>query len=350
MTNPLKDDFASFAEHALVPDMHAKVLVRSRWLGIRRAVASGVAALAVMVGGVTGAFAVVDHLPDEVESAAPLTGTFYYLDRGGAQGATRVLSWSPGQEAPTVVLEGDDTIRSTATVSPDGRYIAWREPVGGNTASLMLKELATGRVTTLMDEFQYLPCAEPVWTPDSTRLLVGRQPLGDGQGVSASYVDIDEPQAFGDSVEIPGCHPRFVAEGEHAGEIVYWLDSGPEAMTPDGSEPTVDTRGLQDGVMEAVGRIPSNLVTISADGARACLSTDAPTTDRTPACDAVIEVPGGAVVMISADFSASFLLTGDLVVKRLGGVMTVYDAAGADLGTIIEPPLGDGAELLSYAD
>lgn len=350
MTNPLKDDFASFAEHALAPDMHAKVLAESRRLGIKRAVVSGVAALAVLVGGVTGAFAVADHLPGNVDSAAPLTGTFYYLDRGGAQGATRVLSWSPGEEAPTVVLEGDDTLRSTATVSPDGRYIAWREPVAGNTASLMLKELATGRVTTLMDEFQYLPCAEPVWTPDSESLLVGRQPLGDRPGVSASYVDLDEPHAFGDSVEIPGCHPRFIAEGEHAGEIVYWVDSGPEAITPDGSVSTLDTSGLQGGVMESVDRIPSNLVTISADGARACLSTDAPTVDRTPVCDAVIEIPGGAVVMISEDLSASFLLTGDLVVERFGGVMTVYDAAGAELGTIAEPPLGDGAELLSYVD
>jgi len=374
VTNPLKDDFASFAEHAVAPDMHAKVLAESRRLGIRRAVVSGAAALAVLVGGVTGAFAVVgspngpDTGPDVPAASSPsnsiepppekgsdvvgpLSGTFYYIDAEGEAGATRVLSWTPGQGDPTVVLEGDDTLRSTATVSPDGRYIAWREPTpDGLDASLKLKDLSTGAVTTLMDEFRYLPCAEPEWTPDSASLLVGRLPLGEYNGVTAAYVDVAEPQTFRESVEIRGCHPRFIAEGEHAGEILYWSDSDLVAILPQGGESTLDTSGIQSAVMEFVDRVPSSLVSVGDDGSKACLSTDLETVDRVLPCDAVIGLPGADVFMAAEDFATSFLLAGDAVISRSGGVMTVFDAAGTELGAITEPPLGDGAELLSYVD
>lgn len=349
MTNPLKDDFASFAEHAAVPDMHARVLAESRRLGVRRAVVSGVAALAVLVGGVTGAFAVAgDRLNDDtVDVASPLPGTFYYLDRGGAQGATRVLAWSPEDDEPTVVLEGDDTLRSTAAISPDGRRIAWREPVGdGLTASLLVKDLATGAVTTLMDGFRYLPCGEPVWTSDGTRILVGRQPLDNG--VSASYVDPNVPQTFGDSVEIPGCHPRFITEGEHAGEILYWGDDGLGAVTATGGPSTVDTDGLSSVVYDSLGRFPYGLVSISADGSRACISTDRETVDRALYCDVVADVTGKTVSRWSQDFATSYLLVGDKLVSRSGGVLTVLDASGSELGTITEPGLGGDAELLAY--
>ncbi|GIG65691.1 hypothetical protein [Phytomonospora endophytica] len=350
MSNPLKEDFASFAEHAAAPDMHAAVLARSKRLGVRRAVAGAVTALVVLFGGVTGAFAIVNSWPEELsEAAAAVPGTFYYLDQGGEGGATRVLSWKAGDDEPAVVLEGDDTLRSTATISPDGRNIAWRETTGdGGTANLKVKDLATGVVTTLMDEFRYLPCAEPVWSPDSRSLLVGRQPLDESVGVHAFYVSLDAPQEFGDDVEIPGCHPRFVAEGEFAGDILYW-GNGIEAMAPDGSPSGLDTADAVSTLYDTLGRTASSLVAISPDGRKACLSTDLETVDRAISCDTIVELPGGRVFQSPDHFSVAYVFAGPVVVGRSEGELKVMESSGAAIGTLGEPASLAEAELFAYA-
>ncbi|NUR31539.1 MAG: hypothetical protein HOV83_37825 [Catenulispora sp.] len=296
------------------------------------------AALVVLLGGITGAFAVVNSWPEGLsEAAAAVPGTFYYLDEGVEGGATRVLSWKAGDDEPTVVLEGDDTLRSTATISPDGKNIAWRETTGaGGTANLKVMDLATGVVTTLMDEFRYLPCVEPVWSPDSRSLLVGRQLFDQSVGVIAFYVSLDAPQEFGDEVEIPGCHPRFVAEGEFAGDILYW-GNGIEAMAPDGSPSGLDTSVATSPLYDTLGRSVHALVAVSPDGGKACVSTDLGTVDRAVVCDSIIELPSGRVFQAPDNFSVAYVFAGSVIVGRSNGELRVMEAWGAEIGVITEP-------------
>lgn len=175
-------------------------------------------AVAAAIGVLAGLTAVLgagrDERPEPAVSPEPsatsFTGAFYYLEPDGS-----VWRWRAGR-APARILDGGGYRRQTASVSPDGRYIAYVD------VDMMLTVVPTlgGEPKKLLAYSPNLTCVEPVWTPDSRALLVS--PRSD-EGLW--LVDIDDPaDPYPLGYSIDGCHPRF--SGDSPLDLIWVTTDG----------------------------------------------------------------------------------------------------------------------------
>jgi hypothetical protein len=112
----------------------------------------------------------------------PRISTLHYLEEATAStGATlRLMSWTPGGAAPTVVSTLPRDAADNANVSPDGRWLSW---VTKNDGALHLADLTGQQTDRVLRRSVDGKLLEPVWSHDSHRLLINDLSAGRDSGV-----------------------------------------------------------------------------------------------------------------------------------------------------------------------
>jgi TolB protein len=157
--------------------------------------------------------------------ALPDTGPLYYLQTGTA-GPVRLVSWTPGSGAPVTLRTLPADARMNANVSPDGRWVSW---VTLDDGALHVAALRPGGGEQVLRRSVDGRLLEPVWSPDSTRLLV-RDQASDRVGTVSVPAGTFSPLA----VDLAGArHAVWAADGS---KIAYLTADGQLMVAePDGS-------------------------------------------------------------------------------------------------------------------
>ncbi|SCG60763.1 TolB-like translocation protein [Micromonospora coxensis] len=224
-------------------------------------------------------------------------GRLFYVPSEQVAGRERVRlrSWRPGERPRTLTELPQVAALANASVSPDGRRIAWVDP--GRAATLFVADVDGSRRRTLARHVDAY-CVTPTWAPDSRRLLFREaDPLGTpgrfgvldtaGRRTRVTWWDA-EPQ---------GCHALWSADGRTVamnsatGVTLYSADghrprpvphlSGPSvwrsahvaSLSPDGSRIAL-TRTRPHEQTGDVGRLlTANAVLWTRDGREVSLPT-----------------------------------------------------------------------------
>ncbi|MEV4491173.1 hypothetical protein AB0K04_13760 [Micromonospora coxensis] len=224
-------------------------------------------------------------------------GRLFYVPGGPVAGRERVRlrSWRPGERPRTLAALPQVAALANASVSPDGRRVAWVDPA--RAATLFVADVDGSHRRTLARHVDTY-CVAPTWAPDSRRLLFREaDPLGApgrfgvldtaGRRTRVTWWDA-EPQ---------GCHALWSADGRTVamnsatGVTLYSDDgrrprpvphlSGPSSwrsthvasLSPDGSRIAL-TRTRPGEETGDVGRIlTANAVLRTRDGREVSLPT-----------------------------------------------------------------------------
>ncbi|SCG47633.1 hypothetical protein [Micromonospora halophytica] len=224
-------------------------------------------------------------------------GRLFYAPGGPVAGRERfrLRSWRPGERPRILAALPPVAALANVSVSPDGRRVAWVDPV--RAATLYVADVDGSRRRALARHVDAY-CVTPTWAPDSRRLLFREaDPLGNpgrygvldtvGRGASVTWWDV-EPQ---------GCHALWSADGRTVamnsatGVTLYSADgrrprpvphlSGPSpwrsahvaSLSPDGSRIAL-TRTRPDEQTGDVGRmLTANAVLRTRDGREVALPT-----------------------------------------------------------------------------
>nr|MDT0660022.1 hypothetical protein [Micromonospora sp. DSM 115978] len=261
----------------------------------------------------------------------PVPGTVFYLDRAGRLHVDGRRY--PGGEVANV------------NVSPDGTRVTWVDT--WESGDLLMADLDGGNRRTVHFNVDG-DCVEPVWSGDSTRLLFS-SPSVAGQ-VGILYLAGGAGDDLGKSL---GCHYRWSADGQR----IAYMHGDLSAVTVSDLDGDRE-RTLDEGVLGG-DRVFTDLVAISADGGRVCVSTVAegePVGDvaRNLDCDTVIDVARGKVVDLPIDGELRAVLftpDGGLLARvdtGSGSELVLLDADDQVVARSVESPANAGRSLLSY--
>ncbi|PZG12357.1 hypothetical protein C1I95_25975 [Micromonospora craterilacus] len=202
----LRRDLAELADEVTMVDLRERSLRMSRRLGIQRALASSVAVL-VVVGAITGAAVAVRPHPDgpaplpadtpsppvSVTPNVPVLSSSAVALRAGQLGRivygpldvtdrtvletdqqttvpADLWSWQPGVAPSRLLSLPEVAAVANATVSPDGRRIAWVEMDDNGVWGLVVANADGSDKSWMVSQVNHL-CLAPTWSPDSRRLL-----------------------------------------------------------------------------------------------------------------------------------------------------------------------------------
>lgn len=190
----LRAAMADLAAGAAPADLHDRAMRTSRRLRRRRTTAAVAAGLVMVSGGTATAAAVLsapggktaansgssacpaavptDPAPTpfhrlEETGQAPRTGPLFYLAANGS--SAEVVSWTPGQSTPLPRRGLPIDALMNANVSPDSEWVSW---VASPDGALHLAALDRGKTDRVLRTGVDGRLFEPVWSRDSTRLLV----------------------------------------------------------------------------------------------------------------------------------------------------------------------------------
>ncbi|WP_307935775.1 hypothetical protein [Salinispora arenicola] len=241
----LRLDLADLADEVNPVDLRDRALRTSRRLGIRRAVATSAAVVALIGAAAGTAFAVIpradgpaplpadspsvisaspapvptaDPAPSAPSTGAPVTTEkpdvtpevgklFYGPDyRGGFEtgGSARLQSWRPGTKPAPLLSLPHEAALLNATVAPDGRRVAWVDQ-----STLWVAGIDGSDKRELRGEVDNM-CTSPAWSPDSRQLLAAPRIAADRSGIG--LVDVSSGR-FTEVDGIGGCHPVWAAGG-----------------------------------------------------------------------------------------------------------------------------------------
>lgn len=242
-------------------------------------------------------------------SVAGLPGWLYYMDY------PNVYRLTPAG-AELVLAEAWN-----ATVSPDGLWIAY---VDDESGELIVADRAGGQARSLMSGVIGVGY-EPAWSPDSTRLLVGRSPDADGI-VTLGVVEV----ASGAFTELPhqpeAIHPLWSADGQHLGFATGTCQIG-IADVDGGNARQVPVFGSLDVSVNPERRRSCDPYSISPDGGLMAVNQrtgDEPDGDvgRDLWADAVVDTQTGADVALPVPgrlAAVLFLPNGEVLVRSTDG-------------------------------
>ncbi len=203
------------------------------------------------------------YLPPGETVPVPDTGTLFYLADTGSSAA--LVSWTPGQGRPVLRLRLPAEALMNANVSPDGGWVSWVTTPGGDLHLAPLGDGGTGQAARDGEPGRVLRSGvdgrllEPVWSGDSTRLLV-RDVASDRVGT----IDI----ASGTFTFTP--LPADLTGARHA----VWASDGSAIafIAPDGSVVVAKPDGSAQHRIPAVadylaaGRVVASLQSMSGTG------------------------------------------------------------------------------------
>ncbi|MBV1850099.1 hypothetical protein [Catellatospora tritici] len=357
----LRDGLARIGDQVKPVDFLDRSLSRSRRIGRNQGIMAGAGAVAVMavVGGLVWQLGGLAHRPAPATTlsatpsavAAPtsvppsspptasplpgLPGRLFYTD------ADRVVWWA----APDVgAVPGVPT--DTANVSPDGGSVAFVDENG----DLVVADLLGGHRSTVLRGVVGVGY-EPVWSPDSRRLLVARglpETLTYGVVTVASGVFVPlahQPQ---------GLHALWSADGKHLGYVTGRC----RLVTADadgGNARVVPVFGDLDRAVNKQRRRSCDPFSISADGRLIAVhqrTGDEPDGDiaRDQVANAVVDTRTGADVRLPVAEPVTavlFLADGGMLV-RTEGRLTLLNPDRTVKTRFTEPEQVKNLNLLGY--
>ncbi|RLP95888.1 WD40 repeat domain-containing protein [Micromonospora sp. CV4] len=279
----LRFDLTDLAEEVTVVDLRDRSLRTSRRLGLQRAIATSAAAV-VLLGAAAGTALAVrpdagpgpvpaesptaspspvpsapapsvtpsrPAVPPDTSSPATPTARLGKVVYGPMPttnlGTVRLWSWKPGDSPDRLLALPWEPAVLSATVSPDGRQVAWVDRDG----TLWVSALDGSGKRKVREQTDSM--CQTTWSPDSRHLTAAV--AGEGAGlvdvVSGAYQKVDG---------LLGCHPVWAANGTLA-----LADGG------DGTVFLTDRRGSARRVIPGLGGEGSayvcyDLASISPDG------------------------------------------------------------------------------------
>ncbi|MFC0029702.1 PD40 domain-containing protein [Micromonospora chaiyaphumensis] len=393
----LRLDLAELAEEVTPVDLRDRALRTSRRLGIQRAVATSAAALVVLAAATGTAFAIrpngdspapapagpsvtstwppvevtptpqASREPSTAPSGSPSTDsgtpaggpTFGRLIYGPAQVSdsptVRLRSWRPGGGQPTSLAALPEIwALSNASVSPDGRRLAWVERGfdGKDVGKLYVSDIdGSNKKSMASDVDEY--CITPTWSPDSRHLLFGTMQANGGYdraGVLDTLSERHTVQWWSSRPE--ACHAIWSADGRTI------------AMNTDAGVALYDTSGRKQRAvpgLSAAGAWQSHQVTsLAPDATRIALfrirkGMDAGDVGRLLRVNAVLETATGKVVDLplgGRDLKQVFFQAdGSMVVRVEDGdgrvQLLLVDATGRKVAEQPEPAALRDAQLIA---
>ncbi|HEY6746968.1 MAG TPA: hypothetical protein VI357_14750 [Mycobacteriales bacterium] len=247
----LRAAMADLAAGAAPTDLHDRALRTSRRSRRRRTTAAVAAGLVIVSGGTAtaagllsapggktaadgGSYACPAAVPTDPSPApshrpaetgpAPRTGPLFYLAASGS--SAELVSWTPGQSTPVPRRRLPMDALSNANVSPDGTWVSW---VTSPDGVLHLAALDGGRTDRVLRTGVDGRLLEPVWSRDSTRLLV-REMSSDRVGT----VDVASGTFTTLPTDLDGARDAVWAADGSAIALIT-ADGGVMVAEPDGS-------------------------------------------------------------------------------------------------------------------
>lgn len=374
----LRFDLAELAEDVAPADLTARVRRTSRRLGIRRAVASSAAALALFALATGGALALrpdkqsapilpggtptatapveqttgptpsptVDPSNTSSEPAAPVIGRVFYgptsVPYGG--GMTRLQSWTPGGAPKKLMSLSIQSLEANAAVSPDGRRVAWvdNDWDGAGLGTLWVANVDGSGKRELRKNADG-NCWGPTWAPNgksiTVSLVTSTNPYAEKRGVLDT-----ETGKFTEVRKLQGCHPLWSADGK-------------VLAFPDGSTGRVimsDPSGAGQWSIPNLGGTNAaysslDVASISPDGGKIALkrrSRDQESGDVARELDvnAILDTHTGKEIRLPLDgrslLQAYFQADGSLVARVRDGqrnTLVLIDADGKKISEVPEP-------------
>jgi TolB protein len=274
-------------------------------------------------------------------SVAGLSGWLYYwgqpdrLVRLTSSGVVRVL----------------DTGGHNANVSPDGRSVAFIDDAG----DVLVADRDGGRARTVL-RGSVGAGFEPVWSPDSTRLLAVRAETG-GAPVPG-VVDV-RTGGFTPLAHNPaGIHYLWSADGRHLGYATGTCQIG-VADADGGNARLVPVLGDPNSSANPDRKRSCDPFSISADGSRIAVDLhtgDMPDGDigRDMFANAVIDTRTGATVRLPVPGAVSAVLfqpNGGMLVRSSSAghnLLTLLSPDGMVITQVTEPTTANNLNLLAY--
>ena len=235
-----------------------------------------------------------------------------------------------------VHVDGDERLRLPGdavdlTVSPNGKWLAWRQ-----SGDYRVADLDGGKPRTIAESGD--ACQAPAWASDGEpRLLTG---TADGDiawhssesGKETATLDIDRERSS-------NLCRVFPVPGDNGYDLYYGTASGGfelRYLSPDGefTDTGIMKRLRDQGTWEA-------LTAIAPDGERACIRAEAG--DRR--CDALIDLASGKLVAEPGAAQAWFTPDGDLLTAEGEQELALRDPSGAVTDRAAAPK---NAEILAY--
>ncbi|TDC39861.1 hypothetical protein [Micromonospora sp. KC213] len=348
----LRLDLADLAEEATPVDLRDRVLRTSRRLGIRRAVASSAAAVALL-GAATGtAFAVRPGVtpdptpgnpPPVAASPSPAdrwvnVGRVFYLPTVSDQASIPLSAWRPGGELSTLVDLPGSVLGTNAAVSPDGTRVAWVQDT-----ELMLADVDGPGRRVVTARVEGGSCWGPSWSPDSQALTVAvSQKPGVPLALLHGLVDIKTGTFTSLKIEADSCHPVWSADGRF---LAYTDGEGQVVVT--------DRKSMATRVVPRLGGANHyysyDVASLSPDGSRVALlridyKQEGGDTGRNLSVNMILDTRTGATVALPLGgrklLQAYFLPDGRLVarVRATDGTrLLLIDSDGRRVTEAVEP-------------
>ncbi|TDC39860.1 hypothetical protein [Micromonospora sp. KC213] len=266
-------------------------------------------------------------------------GRIFYLPAEHLAGReVRLRSWRPGQKPQTLAALPQVAALANASVSPDGRRVAWVDPE--RAATLFVADVDGSRKRALarhVDQF----CVTPTWSPDSQHLLFR---AADPMGTPGRFGVVDT-RARRDAVrwwdvEPQACHALWSADGR---TIAMNSATGVTLFGPDGTSPRP--------IPHLSGPAPwrcTHIASLSPDGSRIALFRTRPDEQagevgRMLMVNAVLQTRTGREITLPTGGreirQAYFRPDGSLVLRVRAGTgyaLLLVDRAGRQVSAVIE--------------
>jgi TolB protein len=266
---------------------------------------------------------------EAARSIAGIPGTLFYETEDGALLRRTVA----GEMLPT----GHDAWR--LDISADGKRLAMTEDDGD-----VLVTDGVGQTPRRIYRGAAPDGYGPVWSPDGTTLVIGRQVTE--ENVRLGLLDVGTGRFTALPGLTEGLHPRFSGDGRR----IAYLDDCRLLIAPvDGGAPTVvPVVGDQNRKNNPSGSYACDVLGVNTDGSRVAVDlkgADEPAGDIVGdlTADTVIDTATGAAVGLPVNgevLAAIFRPDGSLLVRSRKGDttrLTVLSAAGEQIAQAVEP-------------
>ncbi|MET7875533.1 TolB family protein [Micromonospora profundi] len=389
----LRLDLAALADEVTAVDLRDRTLRTSRRLGIQRAVATSAAAL-VLVAVATGtAFAIrpdrspapmpadppsVTATPAPTPSTTPSTSTsdapgsppsggsgtnaptaeigklFYGPAEVTDAKTTNLRSWHPGDNPVRLLALPTIAALNTASVSQDGRRIAWVTSNDSGQGGTLFVANADGSDKQQLRSDVDAQCLTPVWSPDDRHLLFRAvEAMGGGGRYGVLDTRGDSGKVNWWTEQPGGCHALWSADGR---SIAMTVDAGVTLYDKDGAKKRTVPGFTLDGWRS------NDIASLSPDGSRIALhrrkaSEDAGDIARELWVNAVLDTRSGKQVALPLGGrtlrQVYFQPDGSMVVRVQAGsgyALLLVAEDGKKLSETAEPAALKDMQILAVVD
>ncbi|MCG5439514.1 hypothetical protein [Micromonospora foliorum] len=390
----LRLDLTALADEVTSVDLRDRTLRTSRRLGIQRAVATSAAALVLIAAATGTAFAIrpdrspnplpadtpsVTATPTPTQSPTPTPSTsagdtpgappsggsgtntpsvqfgkLFYGPATVVEAATANLrSWRPGDSPVRLLALPAGPAASNASISPDGRRVAWVESDDSGERTLVVADADGSNRQEMRSDVE--GSCSPVWSPDGRHLLFVEAATATGEPVRRGVLDTrsDKRTVTWWPGQVRGCHALWSADGR---TIAVAFEIGVTLYAPDGTKKRV-VPGFSTNSW-----LTHDIASLSSDGSRIALLRRKPGEQsgdiaRELRVNAVLDTRSGKQVTLPLGGRALqqvyFQTDGSMVVRVQAGsgyAVLLVDEDGKKISETAEPASLKDMEILGVVD